>query len=263
MGLFILHIKHVLVNGIVSKKCTKCSVVMPINQYQKENRTYDKLRASCSECLNKVNRKYYETYRTKKINSVKKYYKANRKDILKRGKLTYNPNRQRDYNKVYRTENKDRIRDNNKTYIRIKRKTDASFRVELFMRKQVYRCINNKTDTTSSYLGYAKNDLIKSLGRKPKLGESIDHKIPVSWFVKNTPVKIINDLRNLQIMDASENYKKNNTFACPVDIEYYQTAIEYIKQEKKQGLICLNLHTGETSTQRTISARMRSNRDRR
>jgi hypothetical protein len=63
--------------------------------------------------------------------------------------------------------------------------------------------------------------------------DDIDHKIPLSWFYKKTPVHIVNDLRNLQPLSSNENKRKSNRFNHLVDTDYYNVVIEYIKEEYK------------------------------
>ena len=97
------------------------------------------------------------------------------------------------------------------------------------MRSLVYRILINKTKTTFEILGYDKNDLLKSLGRYPNQEESIDHKVPVSWFVEYTDIKLINHLENLQILSTKDNLIKSNTFAHKISKNYYELIKNKIK----------------------------------
>lgn len=45
-------------NSFGDKQCVTCSEWKPVNEYQKEPRTGDKLRASCRECVNLITRLY-------------------------------------------------------------------------------------------------------------------------------------------------------------------------------------------------------------
>jgi hypothetical protein len=64
------------------------------------------------------------------------------------------------------------------------------------------------------------------LGWKP--GLHIDHKIPVTHFSPDTPIRLINDLRNLQILTLKENSTKLNTYRDTVDKEYYKEIKKYL-----------------------------------
>ena len=65
-----------------------------------------------------------------------------------------------------------------------------------------------------------------NLGWKPKL--HIDHKIPVTHFSPDTPIRLINDLRNLQVLTLQENTTKNNTYRDIVDKEYYEEVKRFL-----------------------------------
>ena len=59
--------------------------------------------------------------------------------------------------------------------------------------------------------------------------DSLDHKVPLSWFKCSTPPYIVNDLRNLQPLKKSLNSSKKNYFMHPVDVEYYLIIKKWIK----------------------------------
>ena len=65
-----------------------------------------------------------------------------------------------------------------------------------------------------------------NLGWKPKL--HIDHKIPVTHFFPDTPIRLINDLRNLQVITLIENASKSNRYQDIVDKEYYEEVKKYL-----------------------------------
>jgi hypothetical protein len=69
----------------------------------------------------------------------------------------------------------------------------------------------------------------------------IDHKIPLSWFEKHTPIYIINNLSNLQPLLSFDNTSKSNKYSHPVDIEYFDLCKIFIK-EKYISLVpkCIN-----------------------
>ena len=65
-----------------------------------------------------------------------------------------------------------------------------------------------------------------NLGWQPH--SHVDHKIPVTHFSPNTPVRLINDLRNLQVLTLKENSSKLNTYRDIVDEEYYEEIKTYL-----------------------------------
>jgi hypothetical protein len=74
------------------------------------------------------------------------------------------------------------------------------------------------------------------LGRKPTKGQSIDHKIPITWFNTDADIRVIFDLRNTQILTVEENTKKLNRYADTVSEDYYKIAINHIKDEYKNKI---------------------------
>jgi hypothetical protein len=48
----------------------------------------------------------------------------------------------------------------------------------------------------------------------------IDHKIPITWFKSNTPLILINDLRNLQPLFIKDNRDKAASYCYPIDKDY-------------------------------------------
>jgi sugar diacid utilization regulator len=88
----------------------------------------------------------------------------------------------------------------------------------------------SKTDSTSKMLGYTALQLkehLDSLGMDWK-NHQIDHKIPVSLFREDTPINLINDLRNLQPLTKQENLEKSNNYCTLVDKEYLKLIINYL-----------------------------------
>ena len=65
----------------------------------------------------------------------------------------------------------------------------------------------------------------------------IDHKIPISWFSKNTPSELINDLRNLHPLLKEENRKKSNSYCHSVSYEYFIEIQPYIIEERIQQIL--------------------------
>jgi len=90
-----------------------------------------------------------------------------------------------------------------------------------------------KSNSTQQLLGYSAVQLKEHLDSLKMNWESdhIDHKIPVSWFESHTPPNIVNDLRNLQPLNAQENRSKLNRFGSPVDLSYIEDIKKYIKKE--------------------------------
>lgn len=61
----------------------------------------------------------------------------------------------------------------------------------------------------------------------------LDHLIPVTWFLQETPANIVNSLDNLQLITKEENIKKRNFYASPVKREFYNIAIGWVNSQYK------------------------------
>lgn len=87
-----------------------------------------------------------------------------------------------------------------------------------------------KTNSTSKLLGYTALDLklhLENLGMDWNLHQ-IDHKIPVTWFKEDTPMDVINDLRNLQPLTPQENLDKSSRYFTLVDEDYLKVVKPYL-----------------------------------
>ena len=217
----------------MGKKCVKCGVVKTKESFSKLSRASDGLNYRCKECCSEYYKSIYPNFRDKKLKKAKIRYKTKRCEILKQQKSKYDAEKKKDYNKKYNELNKLIINKRKNEYENKRIVNDPNYRLIKNMRKIVYRSLNNKKDSTFSILGYNSETLIKWLGRPLEMDESIDHKIPVSWFKPNSPIHVISHYKNLQILTKSENSKKSNTYADCVDLEFFKIAINHIKDKYK------------------------------
>lgn len=212
------------------KICIECLQLKDLSLFGVESRKKDGRRNKCKECINKYYKEIYPKIKIKKSKTQKEYYKKN-KEIIKIRSKNYNLNLERKklYNKIWMSENKLKRKDKANQYEKNRTKIDLDYRLIKIIRKILYRTLNNKTDSTFNILGYTKDELIKSLGRCPNINESIDHKIPISWFLPNTDIRLINSLYNLQILTKSENSIKSNKFSHEINEIYYIQIYSFIK----------------------------------
>jgi len=97
---------------------------------------------------------------------------------------------------------------------------------------------HNKDNTTETLMGYSADVLRQYLVslNEDWIEYHVDHKIPITWFQPNTPIHIVNDLRNLHLMSIEDNQCKGNRHASIVDDEYLQLAIEWVDYRYRSSL---------------------------
>jgi hypothetical protein len=215
----------------MEKKCRKCKEVKDISFFGKESRTNSGYKSRCKKCCNEQYKIDYPKYRDAKLNQLKVYYSVNADSIKFKSNQAYkkqDPEHRKLIKSKWREKNRQRLRERQNNYIQERIKTDPVFRTDRKMRTLIYRLIKDKTERTSVLLGYTSIDLMNLLGSDIQ-SKHIDHKIPLSWFVSGTDIKIINSLSNLQLLSQSDNVKKHNCFAHPISEDYYSLIKPHIK----------------------------------
>ena len=183
------------------RKCSKCKVLKPLDKFVNPKQYY------CRECQFKIRAESKEDI--KKFNQ--KYWKDNNPEFKYKGK-DHRKEYMREYMKSYREK-----------YPHIQRSRQL-------LNDTLRRLGKHKTQATSKLLGYT---AIKLKEHLDQLGmnwdtHQIDHKIPVSWFDKETPMHIINDLRNLQPLTLEENLEKSDKYCTLVEMDYLKIAKPYL-----------------------------------
>lgn len=118
----------------------------------------------------------------------------------------------------WRSSNPDTVKEINRRSVKKFRST-AEGKAYCFAVKCLHRCRTNKTDRTFKLLGYTKEQLVKHIESQFSDGMSwdnhgawhIDHVYPVSAFISSGEANpaVINALKNLQPLWASENIRKS------------------------------------------------------
>ncbi len=207
------------------KKCTKCKIEKPLTEFYKDKNSKDGYGFYCKSCKNEW---YNEWYKSNK-ESRAEYYQLN-KEYLTRGHQKYRSSKKeyyKEYNKNYFQSNKEII------YKRRKEYRNNHPHIHRW-RMLLWNTLNSpKQDSTQKLLGYSATQLKEHLDKHGMDwgNHHIDHKIPLSWFKKDTPIHIVNDLRNLQPLPAKENLKKSNTFGEVDDLSYIHEVRKWLKKK--------------------------------
>jgi len=194
------------------KNCIKCKTLKPNLDFGKRKNSKDGLDCYCKLCRQ-------EYYKSKNYN--RKLYQSSYKRIITPSRKQY----LKEYN----------IKNQHKYYTikpKIERTTNNTKEIKS-INNLVWRTLNYKNESklklSKDYLGWTKSCFVIKFGNIPE-NYHIDHKVPVSWFIKETPVYLINSLSNLQLLPASENVKKRNKFSHPICVEYYNSIQKFIKK---------------------------------
>ena len=250
------HLRYIC--GMETKVCSKCKVEKPLNieffyYYSKRNnfRTY------CIKCSREYNKKYYRNNIEKEQKRHREYYINNSEKCIERVKNYIENNydivkeKWKLYRKNYRINNpeKCKLRDKKKyeknreiILIRLKkyhsrldvkerknqiakqkRKTDDNFIFNCKIMKHI-RSVEKRNDFKTEW------DEVKDVYNMYGIDYHIDHKVPKSWFKSSTPKNIVNDIRNLQVIDAEYNLSKLNKWADKVSDEYSNLIKPYLKK---------------------------------
>lgn len=97
----------------------------------------------------------------------------------------------------------------------------------------------SKENDTQSALMYSALELklyLEELGMNWNT-HHIDHKVPITWFKRNTPPHLVNDLRNLTPLEAKENKSKSNRVSSPINQAYYNQIASWVKLEYLKFLL--------------------------
>lgn len=247
--------------------CNKCLIEKDLETNFKKRGDWYYL--TCRRCLYDQHKIYYQQNKEKLLEQAKQRYQENKPDEIKKQKIkeyqkewyAKNEQKTKTTSKNYYERNKERLRPIRKKWEqlniekrrkrknkkRYKRKTplplnyhkeySAKFRKTPLgmltnrIHSMLHKILKNKTDSSKSLLRWNKKEFLEKIG-EPKKGYHIDHKIPVSWFKLETPVYIICNLQNLQIIEGLLNLSKKNYRCDEISQEYFEMIKDYIKQER-------------------------------
>jgi hypothetical protein len=174
-----------------------------------------------------------EEFKIMKQKSDSKYYQNNK---LKFRLLTQkwkeeNIERWNEYNKEWNKNNPDKVKQSQKRY----RENNPCYKIRnLFhnLKKQNYQNI------IKPEFNYIKEHIERQFINDMNWNNiEIDHKIPISWFIKETPNNLINDLRNLHPLFKAENRKKSSSYCHSINYDYFNDIKQYIKINRIKKII--------------------------
>jgi hypothetical protein len=214
------------------KKCTKCLIEKPINNFYKSKNYKDGYISNCAQCI----KEYKELNKDKIKEQVKKYNKKRKeqkKIWAENNKLKVNDSRKKwlsnnkknrseylkKYNKKYYQENKDKRLEYSKQKQKEYRNTNPIYKLKSNLRRRINRYIKSKSKSTEEILGITFNEFKNYIELKftngmtwDKMGVEIhiDHIIPLSSAKTEEEIYKLCHYTNLQPLWAEDNLKKSN-----------------------------------------------------
>lgn len=169
--------------------------------------------------------KGYKEENKEKIREYQKEYYQSHKEYHKKYK---EENGHKEYMIQYNKENKDKCQKSVKEW---KKKNPHIGKWRSLLRRY-FRYLEGEIKSSSTFelLKYSPEEFREHLDN---LGmdwnsDHVDHKIPLSWFKRDTPPHIVNDLRNLQPLSEAENRSKGSSYMDDVDPEYWEIATPHL-----------------------------------
>ena len=102
----------------MSKTCTKCGVVKPLDDFHRDKTGVDGRRPDCKECVREYSRRYHEETRDKRLEYSRRYHEENRDKVRERKRSYYEENRDKvlEYKRSYHEENRDKRLESQRRY---------------------------------------------------------------------------------------------------------------------------------------------------
>lgn len=224
------------------KCCCSCKIEKSFNDFYKDKNSKDGFGRCCKNC----SKEYNIIWKNNNPDYNKNYNLKNKESISETFKKWYNNNKDYVLEKTsnYRYENREAIRKKDREYSkttkrknyvnemsRKKQKTDPDYRFRGRIMRHI-KGVQNRKEFIEIW-----GD-VKSVYEMYGIKYHIDHKIPKNWFNHNTPSIIVNNINNLQIIDATYNLSKQDMWADSVCLEYLNIVKPYIKKKYINHLIC-------------------------
>lgn len=182
------------------KKCSKCKIEKPLDDFHKDSSKKDGLCSKCKPCF----RAYYKANKER----IAEYKEANQDMIAK-------------YNKAYLQANRKKINEQKKEYSRNRRKNDPLYKLKANLRSRTNIAFKaggySKNSKTQEMLGVDWEVVSAHIERQFTEGMTwdnygkwhVDHVIPLASAKTEKEIRKLCHYSNLQPLWAEENLRKN------------------------------------------------------
>lgn len=226
------------------KKCNKCNIEKPLDEFYKHKGGKLGRRSDCKECkkayqeankdkIRARKKTYYEANKDKALKARKTYYEANKEKIAEQKKAYREANKERiaERKKQYYQANKKRIAEWHRRYKKARRKSDPLFKLSCNYRTLLGNTLKrgsySKKSRTHEILGIDYERYKKYLEATFKKGMSwdnhgewhIDHIIPLASAKNEEELLKLLHYSNTQPLWAEDNIKKRDRILEPTQVK--------------------------------------------
>ena len=215
------------------KTCCECEIEKNEEYFSKNKNLKDGINNRCKVCCSNRNKNRYKNNKNKIKQQTNLYYYTHKEIILEKQKQK--PSYHKINPKYYLDYRKNNLEKQKQYYKQWREKNANIFRLRIQIWGWLKKKGIEKTLKTKELLGYNFNQFEEKIGN-PLPNQQLDHKIPLSWFIDETPVNILFNLENLHYIDEKINKTKSNSYCDKVNDEYKQLVLKYIKPKYKNKL---------------------------
>tara|TARA_R110001632_G_scaffold95840_5_gene202031 strand:- start:420 stop:1268 length:849 start_codon:yes stop_codon:yes gene_type:complete len=214
--------------NITEKTCGKCCETKKISEFYVYSKTIDGYNIWCAVCVSERHTEWYHNERTEELIKIAKerssisWRKYADLGAFPSGKTISQSSKERSERyKPKRNANKVR-----------RRLTDPHFKWKCNVMTHL-KGVKKRKEFTDIW------DEVYQIYVMYNIPYHIDHMVPKHWFKIETPLELVNDIDNLQVIDAKYNGSKLDRWSDPVPSEYLERIRPYIKTERLGDLISL------------------------
>lgn len=206
----------------MEKRCTKCSVVKSLDQFQFRNKAKNIKKERCKTCSNEYTLHHHQ----------------NNRELVNKSQKIWYENKGRDWRKDYNSKNRERINEKS----RLRWKTDENFRLRKVLSARFKQMMKGMKKSKSSlkYVGMDIPLVLKWLESQFDNNMSwenqgsywdIDHVKPCASFDLTDEKEVLQCFHwtNIQPLEKRENYSKNNKVLPVMIREHRVKAIDFSK----------------------------------
>ena len=125
------------------KKCSKCGIKKPFEEFQKDSSKKDGMQSYCKGCIREARKAYKLKYPERIKERGRKYYLKNSESIkeYRREYYSKNPELVRSQVKLYESNNKEKRQTYRNNYYKNKRQTDPAYKLRVNISRMIHHSL--------------------------------------------------------------------------------------------------------------------------